>query len=277
MRRSLSLIWTSTSSASGQHGDGHRRRVDAAARLGGRHALHAVHAALVLQLAVDAAPLDHRDHFLQAADAGVAARHHLEAPAVALGVHAVHPEQLGGEERRLVAAGAGADLEHDVLLVVRILRDEQDLHLADQRRRGARSATSAPPGRDRACRRRRPSASSSVSAMSRTTVLYSRKRSIERLDLGQRLGVLPVLGRLALHLARAEQPHQLFVALFFRRELIEHNHVVNAELAESAEQRSSLRSQRCSAVDRLIPRTPAAETRFRRRRRPPDPSARSRR
>ena len=62
-----------------------------------------------------------------------------------------------------------------------------------------------------------PLASSSVCAMSCTTVLYSRKRSIERLDLGQRLGVLPVLRRLALHLAGAEQPHQLLVALFFRR------------------------------------------------------------
>ena len=36
----------------------------------------------------------------------------------------------------------------------------------------------------------------------------------ERLELGQRLGVLPVLGRVALHLGRAEQAHQLFVALF---------------------------------------------------------------
>ena len=51
--------------------------------------------------------------------------------------------------------------------------------------------------------------------MSRTTRLYSRKRSNERLDFGQRLGVLPASCRLALHCARAEQPHQLFVALFF--------------------------------------------------------------
>ncbi len=37
----------------------------------------------------------------------------------------------------------------------------------------------------------------------------------ERLDFSQCLGVLPVLGRLALHLARAEQARQLFVTLFF--------------------------------------------------------------
>ena len=69
------------------------------------------------------------DHFLQAADAGVAARHHLEAPALALGEPAVHAEQIAGEQRRLVAASAGADFEHDVLLVVRILRNEQQLEL----------------------------------------------------------------------------------------------------------------------------------------------------
>src|SRR5581483_8643861 len=54
-----------------QDRDGDGRRVDAAARFGSGHALHAVHAALVLQLAVDAAAFDRRDDFLHAADAGV--------------------------------------------------------------------------------------------------------------------------------------------------------------------------------------------------------------
>ena len=116
-----------------QDGDGDGRGVDAAARLGCRHALDAVDAALVFQLAVGAAPFDRRDDFLEAADAGVAARHHLDAPALALGVLAVHAEQLGGEQRGFVAAGAGADFEHDVLFVVRILRDQQDLQFGDER------------------------------------------------------------------------------------------------------------------------------------------------
>ena len=51
---------------------------------------------------------------------------HLDLPALTLGVARVHPEQVRGEERRFVAAGAGADFEHDVLGVVGILRDEQD-------------------------------------------------------------------------------------------------------------------------------------------------------
>ena len=54
---------------------------------------------------------------------------HLGLPAVALRVAQVQSEQLRREEARLVAAGAGADLEDDVLLVVRVLRDEEELEL----------------------------------------------------------------------------------------------------------------------------------------------------
>ena len=41
--------------------------------------------------------------------------------------------QIAGEQRRLLAAGAGADFEHDVALVVGILRDEQHLELVGER------------------------------------------------------------------------------------------------------------------------------------------------
>ena len=52
----------------GQHGDGDRGGVDAALLLGGRDALHAVHAALVFQLGVDLVALDGGDDFLHAAE-----------------------------------------------------------------------------------------------------------------------------------------------------------------------------------------------------------------
>jgi hypothetical protein len=59
----------------------------------------------------------------------------LHPPALLLGVAGVHAEQLGREEGGLVAAGAGADLEDDVALVVRVLRDQLEaeplLDLAD--------------------------------------------------------------------------------------------------------------------------------------------------
>ena len=52
MRRSLSSIVTSTVLGLGHHQDAGRGGVDAALRLGHRHPLHAVHAALELQQGV---------------------------------------------------------------------------------------------------------------------------------------------------------------------------------------------------------------------------------
>jgi hypothetical protein len=50
--------------------------------------------------------------------------HDLHLPALTFGVAGVHSQDLGCKKRRLVAAGAGADLEDDVLFVVRIFRQE---------------------------------------------------------------------------------------------------------------------------------------------------------
>ena len=50
-----------------------------------------------------------------------------------LGVARVHAEELGGEQARLVAAGAGADLEDDVAVVVRVARQQQELQLLLER------------------------------------------------------------------------------------------------------------------------------------------------
>ena len=132
------------------------------------------------------------------------ARHHLDPPALALGELAVHAEQLGGEQRRFVAAGAGADLEHDVLLVVRVLRDEQDLEVGDQRV-AARD--------ERLQLLLRQLAHVRVAARRELLGLRDVARDVlvlaealdGRLDLRQRLGVLPVLGWIALHLGRAER------------------------------------------------------------------------
>src|SRR5687768_17457505 len=107
--------------------------MDAAARLGRGDALHTVHAALVFETAVDAAPFDGGDDLLDATGAALTARQDLELPALPLGEAAVHPEQVRREERRLVAAGAGADFQDDVLLVVRVLRDEQHTQFGEDR------------------------------------------------------------------------------------------------------------------------------------------------
>src|SRR5207249_4059504 len=97
--------------------------------LGDRHALDPVDAALELEPAPRAAALDEEDHVLETAGAGLAGGHHLDLPALALGVLRVHARQVSGEERRLVAARTRADLDEDVLVVVGVARQEQALQL----------------------------------------------------------------------------------------------------------------------------------------------------
>src|SRR3989454_11083488 len=118
----------------GEHGDGDGRRVDPAARLRHRNALDAVDAALELEPAPRPAPVHEEDHVLEAARAGHAGVHDLDLPALALGVLRVHARQVRGEQRGLLAARAGADLDEDVLLVVGIARQEQALQLVLERR-----------------------------------------------------------------------------------------------------------------------------------------------
>src|SRR6266849_6793801 len=52
-----------------QHRDRDRRGMHSSLLLGRRHALHAVHAALIFQARIDAVAFDQRDHFLQSAHA----------------------------------------------------------------------------------------------------------------------------------------------------------------------------------------------------------------
>src|SRR3990172_3649493 len=98
-------------------------------RLGDGHALPAVAAALELQPAPRAAPLDEEDDLLVAAHAGHVGVHDLDLPALALGVLRVHAREVGGEQRGLVAARARPDLDEDVLVVVRVAREQETLEL----------------------------------------------------------------------------------------------------------------------------------------------------
>ncbi len=132
---------TSVSSTSG--GDQHagRRGVDAALGLGRRHPLDPVHAALPLEPRPHAVPalgyalgLDRDRDVLEPAEVGLLAVEHLGDPAVPFGVPQVHPQQVAGEQRRLLAALARLDLEDDVLAVVGVARREQLGELLLQRR-----------------------------------------------------------------------------------------------------------------------------------------------
>ncbi|KIU01434.1 hypothetical protein QU38_01650, partial [Staphylococcus aureus] len=110
----------------GQHGDCRRRGVDAALCLGAGHALHAVHAGFELQLGEGAAPLDLGDDFLEAAHGAFAGGHQLPLPALQRGEALIHPVEVAREQRRLVAAGAGTDFQHDVAVVHDILGQQRD-------------------------------------------------------------------------------------------------------------------------------------------------------
>ena len=132
MRRSFSSTWTSTCSASGITEHARGAGVHAALRLGHRHPLHAVHAALELEQGVrrvaglGRALRLHRDgDRLVAAEVGLGGVQHLGRPALPVGVPGVHAQQVAGEQRRLLAALAGLHLDDGVLVVGRVAGYEQ--------------------------------------------------------------------------------------------------------------------------------------------------------
>ena len=207
--------------------DRHRggRGMDAAAGLGIGHALHAVDAALVLEPAVDPVALDADDHLADALS-HLAQRHHLHLPALAFGEAAVHPEEIGGEVAGLLAAGAGADLEDDVLLVVRVLGQEQHLDLGEQR-----FSTGCQPGQLLGGQRRHLG----VAAFGQLLGLGDLGADLavvavgqhQRLDLGQRLGLLAVLVGVALHRLGGHRRGDGLVALLHAGQLVEHHSTIS--------------------------------------------------
>jgi hypothetical protein len=108
--------------------------VDTPLCLGLGHALNAVAARFELELGIRAEADDARDDLLVPAEVRGVLGDHLDLPAVAFREARVHAEQIAGENRRLVAARAGADLEKDVALVVRVLRQQHFLQVGFERR-----------------------------------------------------------------------------------------------------------------------------------------------
>ena len=86
---------------------------------------------------------------------------HLELPAAPLGVALVHAEEVGREQRRLVAARAGADLDDDVASRPASSRHQRGLELVVEalraRPRAAPSSSARRAGPRRARSRRAPS------------------------------------------------------------------------------------------------------------------------
>mmetsp|Transcript_4700 Transcript_4700/g.16222 ORF Transcript_4700/g.16222 Transcript_4700/m.16222 type:complete len:359 (-) Transcript_4700:314-1390(-) len=110
----------------GHDSDGGGARLHAPLRLGDGDALHAVHARLPLEATVHLVPLE-LEHGFAVAPAVVGAKlHELRLPTHTLGVPLVHAHEFARPQARLVAARARAHLEHDVLAVERVGRQEQD-------------------------------------------------------------------------------------------------------------------------------------------------------
>ena len=75
----------------------------------------------------------HRSHgFLHAAQLRLVEGHHVQREAPALGVHGVHPQQVGGKQRALLAADTGPDLQHHAFIVVGVFGQQQTLQLVLQ-------------------------------------------------------------------------------------------------------------------------------------------------
>jgi hypothetical protein len=106
--------------------------VDAALALGDGDPLHAVHPTLELEHRPGRLPrlrralgLDRQPGLLVAAEVGLRGVDDLRPPAALLGVAQVHPQQVAGEEGRLLAPLPRLDLEDRVAVVVGVARHEQ--------------------------------------------------------------------------------------------------------------------------------------------------------
>jgi hypothetical protein len=88
-----------------------------------------VHSGLVLERAVDAVAGDGHARVLDPSGGVLGAVEQRHLPPAPLRVAQVHAQDLGGEEARLVAAGAGANLEDHVAVVVLVPGEQQDFEL----------------------------------------------------------------------------------------------------------------------------------------------------
>lgn len=83
-------------------------------------------ATLELHFAVSTATVNHEDHFLETAEIIHVDVHQLYLPALRIGKTGVHPVQIGSEQCRFISAGRTANFDDNVLIIIRILRQEQN-------------------------------------------------------------------------------------------------------------------------------------------------------
>ena len=109
------------------HSDTDGRGVDAPAGLGLWNTLYAVYAGLVFHDGISTLPGDHKCHTLHPANAGLIHLHQLRPPVFTLRIMLVHTVYLRRKKRRLITARTGADLHDNILVIIRIFRQQQNL------------------------------------------------------------------------------------------------------------------------------------------------------
>ena len=102
--------------------------------LGGRHALHAMHAALILQHAIYIVTTHGKVYLLVSSYSTLRDAGHAQVPTFRVAELLVHAEQVAGKQSCLVAAGSGTNLHLYVLGILRILGHEGNLDFLFQLR-----------------------------------------------------------------------------------------------------------------------------------------------
>src|SRR2546428_13346053 len=99
--------------------------MDTPGSLGLRHTLDTVDPPLEFEPAVRSLSLDHADDFFEPTQSSRTRTHNFHTPAMVLGVARVHAKQVSREQTCLFAPGPCTDLQDDVFLIQRILRDQE--------------------------------------------------------------------------------------------------------------------------------------------------------
>ena len=103
--------------------------MDSALRLRFRYTLYPVHAAFIFQPGIGTIAQNGKADLLIAAQLRFIGVENFRFPPLGFRVHAVHPEQAGGEQRRLLAAGTAANFNNNVPVVVGILGKQKNFQL----------------------------------------------------------------------------------------------------------------------------------------------------
>src|SRR5216683_585735 len=104
--------------------------MNAALSLGGRHALHAVHTALVTKLSKDRFARNPEDRFLEPTKLRRTGFEVLSLQSRSFCIAMIHPVKIGGEDSGFVATCPGADFHDRVALFCLIRRQQRDLKVA---------------------------------------------------------------------------------------------------------------------------------------------------